>query len=219
MKAECERDDFYARAVKAQTGGGNFLRIRQELAMHEATITEIKAEIEREKGKIAMTTAATLRCCDGHFDLLNNGYVHQPSCLKATLGQSVRPADVAVDAGEDVTMQAKDASFGEELTSLINRHSLENDSNTPDFILADFFQRVHEAFARTTLERDSWRGSDSEEARQPETNFGFYVDGYTISHDPENIGGVKIMAMDGRTETIKTSQLCAFLERRLPEPD
>ena len=45
-----------------------------------------------------------------------------------------------------------------ELQALLNNHSKENDSNTPDFILANFITRCLEAFTVTTRERERWYG-------------------------------------------------------------
>ena len=46
----------------------------------------------------------------------------------------------------------------QELTQVINRRSLENGSNTPDFILADFLSRCLVAFDDTTNARATWYG-------------------------------------------------------------
>jgi len=46
--------------------------------------------------------------------------------------------------------------FAKELQELINRHSIENDSNTPDFILTEFVCDVLEAFSRALKKRESW---------------------------------------------------------------
>lgn len=40
----------------------------------------------------------------------------------------------------------------------INRYSLENESNTPDFILAEHMVRAMEAFNATSRERERWYG-------------------------------------------------------------
>lgn len=45
-----------------------------------------------------------------------------------------------------------------ELTGLINRHSLENDSDTPDYILASYLLGCLEVFERTTEAREAWYG-------------------------------------------------------------
>lgn len=52
--------------------------------------------------------------------------------------------------------------FQKELEELINRHSLENDSNTPDFVLAAFMQRCLDAYTMATNRRDKWYGINPE---------------------------------------------------------
>jgi len=49
-------------------------------------------------------------------------------------------------------------TFTEELTKLINRYYLENESNTPDFILANYLRLSLEAFNVTTNSRSEWYG-------------------------------------------------------------
>lgn len=51
------------------------------------------------------------------------------------------------------------AAFEQELTSLINRHCVENGSNTPDFILARHLIECLEAFERASNERERWYGA------------------------------------------------------------
>lgn len=48
--------------------------------------------------------------------------------------------------------------FLNQLQHLINRYSLENDSNTPDFILAQYLVRCLDNFSLTTGERERWWG-------------------------------------------------------------
>lgn len=47
-------------------------------------------------------------------------------------------------------------SFERELEALLNQHSLENESNTPDFILARYMRECYDAFVRATNRRESW---------------------------------------------------------------
>lgn len=49
-------------------------------------------------------------------------------------------------------------NFLEELTDVINRHSEENKSNTPDFILAQFILGCLKSFNHATQDRDKWYG-------------------------------------------------------------
>lgn len=48
------------------------------------------------------------------------------------------------------------SDFKKELTNLINRYSKENDSDTPDYILADYLKHCLEAFDKATNTRDRW---------------------------------------------------------------
>jgi hypothetical protein len=75
---------------------------------------------------------------------------HDPTCEKATQ-QLQRQL-----AGDRL---ARVKPFREELESLINRHSMETFSNTPDFILADYVGRCLKAFDLATTARDDWYGS------------------------------------------------------------
>jgi len=54
----------------------------------------------------------------------------------------------------------KEVTFIEELRVLINKHNLENESNTPDFILAQYVVNCLEAFNRATRWRTDWWGID-----------------------------------------------------------
>lgn len=57
------------------------------------------------------------------------------------------------DPGDAV---ANTPDFRTQLTSLINKHSLENKSNTPDWILGDYICACLAAFDRATKARDGW---------------------------------------------------------------
>lgn len=48
--------------------------------------------------------------------------------------------------------------FTEELEALINKYSMENGSDTPDFILAGFLTDVLFAFNNTMFAREHWYG-------------------------------------------------------------
>lgn len=47
-------------------------------------------------------------------------------------------------------------SFERRLEALINEFSRENESNTPDFILARYMNDCLEAFVRATNRREAW---------------------------------------------------------------
>lgn len=48
------------------------------------------------------------------------------------------------------------ASFEKDLEELINRHSKENGSNTPDFILAEYLQDALYSFNKAVNKRTTW---------------------------------------------------------------
>lgn len=54
------------------------------------------------------------------------------------------------------------SKFEKELEQLINRYSLENGSNTPDFILARFLRMQLDIFDRTIRRREHWYGRTEE---------------------------------------------------------
>jgi hypothetical protein len=47
-------------------------------------------------------------------------------------------------------------SFQKELQSLLNTHCVENESDTPDFILAQYISRCLDNWNETTYQRDKW---------------------------------------------------------------
>jgi len=52
--------------------------------------------------------------------------------------------------------QEPPGSFPEELKNLINKHSLEGGSNTPDFILAEYLKQCLETFDMCVRKREEW---------------------------------------------------------------
>ena len=52
-------------------------------------------------------------------------------------------------------------SLANELETLLNRHSRENASNTPDFILARFMRECLLSFEAAVRRRDEWMGLNS----------------------------------------------------------
>ena len=51
-----------------------------------------------------------------------------------------------------------ESNFRKRLEEVINSESMENESNTPDFILADFMAKSLEAFDHAVLQRERWYG-------------------------------------------------------------
>lgn len=61
----------------------------------------------------------------------------------------------------------KRSEFMRELEALINRYSLENGSNTPDFLLATYLSRCLDAFNEIVTKRESWYGRRSDAPAVP----------------------------------------------------
>ena len=63
-------------------------------------------------------------------------------------------------------------TFEGALSSLINRYSIEGESNTPDVILAEYMCGCLHAFNKASQQREKWHVADSAdippEARRPE---------------------------------------------------
>lgn len=60
-------------------------------------------------------------------------------------------------------LDARRPTFRTDLERLINCHSRENGSDTPDFILADFLVGCLETFDRTLRRREEWYGRTKQE--------------------------------------------------------
>lgn len=48
------------------------------------------------------------------------------------------------------------SKFIKDLQSLINEHNLENESNTPDFILANYLNETLNSFINASNAREAW---------------------------------------------------------------
>jgi hypothetical protein len=59
-------------------------------------------------------------------------------------------------------------SFRKELEKLINSHSLENDSDTPDFLLATYMVSCLENYNEITQAREKWYGREKIEINLPD---------------------------------------------------
>jgi hypothetical protein len=57
-------------------------------------------------------------------------------------------------------------NFENELRTLLNKCNKENESNTPDFILAQYILGCLASFTEAVEERDAWYGKQDIELRQ-----------------------------------------------------
>ena len=58
----------------------------------------------------------------------------------------------------EVEKEQKQARFRSDLQDVINRHCMENESNTPDYMLADYLIECLRALDATINKRASWYG-------------------------------------------------------------
>lgn len=58
-------------------------------------------------------------------------------------------------------------SFERELAEVINRHSMENGSDTPDFLLAEYLLSCIESYNRAVRCRERWYGRKAKEEEGP----------------------------------------------------
>ena len=129
---------------------------------------------------------------------------------------TIIPESFEIDPPEDTALPAQefftsfpDGSFPAELGSLINKHSIENGSNTPDFILAEYLKQCLITFDMCTRRRDSWYGFESDTGKEPGGLGGIWADDGdvpdnsaeliypTTVRDPEVSGVVKEIMSQG----------------------
>lgn len=56
----------------------------------------------------------------------------------------------------NIPRRAQEDSFRSKLEALLNSESMEESSNTPDYILAEYLMTCLKAFDEATVERDRW---------------------------------------------------------------
>jgi hypothetical protein len=76
------------------------------------------------------------------------------SCIERT------PEEIAESLVETMVNYDPQQEFLSKLEQVINSFSIENESNTPDFILAKFLRTVLDAWATATKEREAWYGKE-----------------------------------------------------------
>jgi len=72
-----------------------------------------------------------------------------------------------IDAPEEPETPAPD--FRSDLENLLNRHSCENPSNTPDFILAGYLTNCLKTWDEAIQQRETWYGRDARASAPPPT--------------------------------------------------
>lgn len=103
----------------------------------------IAARKEWDRGQIYL-------CLETHQAkaIRDAGYVHRDEC---------KPDGLSVSSSQ---APASRSTFERELAGLINKYSLENESDTPDFILAKYVCATIDAFNCAVVARDGWYDVD-----------------------------------------------------------
>lgn len=81
--------------------------------------------------------------------------------------------------------------FQEELRELINRNSMENGSNTPDFILSEFLNGCLKCFDDSTTKRSKWYGNDGK-TKYEQIRYHLHKLKDIYSEDPTDSEGMEI---------------------------
>jgi hypothetical protein len=71
--------------------------------------------------------------------------------------------EVMRPSAKEVDMISRGSDFANELESLINKHSMEQESDTPDFILAQYLLNCLNVFNLATQARTMWYGGKKPE--------------------------------------------------------
>lgn len=101
-------------------------------------------------------------------------------------------------------------TFERELASLINRHSQENASGTPDFILAQYLNGCLEIFNRTVKDRAEWRGERLDSIFDVTYEKKIPINVYDDDGGPPNqIGQAQITVWPG--ETVKHGRVTGLV--------
>lgn len=63
----------------------------------------------------------------------------------------------------DFNKMTKQSRLRKDIEQAINKHSIENGSGTPDFILAEYLTDCLRAFDKATVRREEWYGRKERE--------------------------------------------------------
>lgn len=106
-------------------------------------------------------------CCDYEVDegqvgpVMWNPYNKVVQCHACGKVYNLTPREAYPQDGDKVAAN-NIGTFKSELQKILNIFSMENGSNTPDFILAEFIQRSLEGFNETVKAREKWYGREEE---------------------------------------------------------
>jgi hypothetical protein len=75
-----------------------------------------------------------------------------------TFGHPFQPVQLSTQNPftKEVCSEAKETNFKKELAHLLSKYGMENGSNTPDFILANYLHGCLKAYDNGVLQRQAW---------------------------------------------------------------
>lgn len=97
-----------------------------------------------------------------HMDVGDLGFCDLEKALDKVVGveNDVPGCENQSDEPDPPLESHSKSGFERELRGLINTHSIENASNTPDFILAQYLTIQLEVFAEIVDDREVWHGRE-----------------------------------------------------------
>lgn len=128
--------------------------------VHAANVRSILDHNERSTMKLdvnrVVQRTADEKITDFHIDT-QEGLNAFANLLRRTMTRDSFP-EFRHPSGVRQPPPLPEGSFGRELEHLLNRKSIENESNTPDFILANYMLDCLQAFTVATQRREKWYG-------------------------------------------------------------
>lgn len=126
----------------------------------EKVLDELGAIID-QYGQATISDLYDLIGIMGNFEDNKFGWTNiQGTTIRRVLGGHVLnfPLNVRVDQEVPVKAEPETSDLERELASVLNKHSAENASNTPDFILAEYLMACLTAFNAANNKCREWQG-------------------------------------------------------------
>lgn len=126
----------------------------------EAVVAAVLKSVHADIAQACQQTAEGIaQAIEAHAEGFGAGFVWNHAMTEAAeiaRNYTLPGQGPATQQGKEHTQPMND--LRSEIQTTLNRHSAENGSNTPDFMLADYLLACLEAFDRTVRARESWYG-------------------------------------------------------------
>ncbi len=151
-----EQEALYARIRAFAKKAKGDLKERVVAAIVETLNTAIAKAQEALSHENANTTRRSYINPEIIFRFLSTGQVEDTLSAAILTGKSTLGFDPQVFVDRAMARTASDGDFLSALTNLLNVHSMENGSDTPDFILATYLGHCLYAYNDAVSHRDKW---------------------------------------------------------------